>query len=88
LAGLVAVTSFLVRLVYAFGSEAGRTDLQFWEWPGSIAAFGLGVIGWDLGWLQRVPQDLVRRCRTLALASLGAMATLLLVVIALTEIPR
>lgn len=64
--------------MYAFGSEAGRTDLQFWEWPGSIAAFGLGVIGWDLGWLQRVPQDLVRRCRTLALASLGAMATLLL----------
>jgi short-subunit dehydrogenase len=47
--GLVAMTSFLVRLIYPYGSEAGVTDLQFWEWPGSIAAFGLGVIGWRLG---------------------------------------
>ncbi len=76
LAGLVAVTSFLVRLVYAYGSEAGRTDLQFWEWPGSIAAFGLGIIGRDLGWLNQVPEDLVRSCRNTAVVSLAAMSVL------------
>ena len=77
LAGLVAVTSFLVRLVYPFGSEAGRTDLQFWEWPATIAVFVLGVIGWDRGWLRQMPKDLVRLCRNVALTSLAAMAALL-----------
>ena len=76
LAGLVAATSFLVRLVYAYGSEAGKTDLQFWEWPGSIAAFGLGIIGRELGWLNQVPDDLARSCRTTAFVSLAAMSAL------------
>lgn len=78
-AGLVAAGSFLVRLVYPYGSEAGRSDLNLWEWPACIAAFGLGVVAWRAGWLEQVPEHLQRQCRRVTLLALGAMAALLVV---------
>ena len=74
---LVAVGSFLVRLVYPYGSEAGRSDLQFWEWPACIAAFVLGIVASRQGWLEQVPDRLRRQCRTLSVFSLVGMAGLL-----------
>lgn len=73
----VTVASFLVRLVYPYGSEAGRSDLQFWEWPACMAAFGLGVVAWQQGWSNRVPPGLRRRCRSVTLVALVAMVALL-----------
>ncbi len=75
--GSVAAASFLVRLIYPYGSEAGRSDLQFWEWPACMAAFGLGVVAWQQGWLDRVPGGLRRRCRSVTLVALLAMVALL-----------
>jgi hypothetical protein len=75
---VVAVGSFLVRLLYPYGSEAGRSDLQFWEWPACIAAFVIGVVGMRQGWLNEVPDRLRRQCRVVALIALAAMAGLLM----------
>lgn len=75
---VVAPCSFLVRLVYPYGSEAGPSDMQFWEWPACIAAFGLGVVAWRAGWLEKVPERLARQCRAVSLLALAAMAALLL----------
>lgn len=76
---VVAASSFLVRLVYPYGSEAGTTDMQFWEWPACLAAFTLGIVGHGQGWLDRVPDDLRARCRSITLITLPAMGALLLV---------
>lgn len=78
IAAIVAVSSFLVRLVYPYGSEAGRSDLNFWEWPACIAAFALGVVATRQGWLEQVPDHLRRQCRTVTLFALAGMACLLL----------
>lgn len=77
LMAVVAVASFLVRLVYPYGSEAGVTDGQYWEWPACLAAFWLGIRASHEGWLDAVPEPLWRSCRTLALVGLVAMVTLL-----------
>jgi glucan biosynthesis protein C len=58
LVAAVAVASFLVRLVYPYGSEAGVTDGQFWEWPACLAAFGLGIVASREGWVDAVPERL------------------------------
>jgi hypothetical protein len=79
IAAVVAATSFVIRLVYAYGSESGFSDLNLWEWPACIAAFGLGVVGSRQGWLAAIPDDLARGCRALTLSGVVAMATLLLV---------
>ena len=49
LAGLVAVASFAIRLGYPYGGESGFTDLNYWQWPGCLAAFAVGVVErvWD-----------------------------------------
>ncbi len=75
---LVAVTSFAIRLVYPYGSEAGVSDLNFWEWPACIAAFVLGTVVVRQGWLDGVPDHLRRQCRSVSLLALVAMAGLLL----------
>jgi glucan biosynthesis protein C len=79
IAAVVAPTSFAIRLVYPYGSESGFSDLNLWEWPACIAAFGLGVVGSRQGWLAAIPDDLARSCRTLTLPAVVAMAALLLV---------
>lgn len=73
IAGAVATTTFLVRLVFPFASE-DVTDLNLWEWPACIALFALGVAASRDGWLAAVPQKLTRQCRLITLSTAGAMA--------------
>ena len=75
----VAAASFAIRVVYPYGGDSGFTDLNFWQWPASAAVFGLGIIGSRQGWLSGIPGGLVRRCRTVTLTAVGAMAILLTV---------
>ena len=74
---LVAPASFAVRLVYAYGSESGMSDLNFWEWPACLAAFVLGVIGSRVGWASSVPPGIARPCRTATLVAGVALGALL-----------
>jgi hypothetical protein len=77
LAGVVAPLSFLVRLVYPYGSESGVTDLNLWEWPACGALFGLGIVAAGRGWLAAVPDRLSRQCRSVTLLAVAAMVVLL-----------
>jgi hypothetical protein len=79
LAGVVGLVSFVVRLDAPYGSEAGFLDLNYWEWPGCLAAFLLGIVASGQGWLGSVPDDLRRHSRTATLAAALAMSLLLLV---------
>lgn len=79
-AAVVAPVSFLVRLVYPYGSESGFTDLNFWEWPACLAVFVVGATAAGQGWLTRVPDELARACRNLTVLGALVMATLLMVV--------
>lgn len=72
-AALVGLVSFVVRVVAPYGSEAGKLDLNYWEWPGCLAAFGLGIVASGQGWVHQVPEDLSRRSRTATLAAVGLM---------------
>jgi len=75
----VAAASFAIRIVYPYGGDSGFTDLNFWQWPASVATFGLGIAGSRQGWLSGIPGDLARQCRTVTLTVAGAMAILLTV---------
>jgi glucan biosynthesis protein C len=77
---LVAPASFIVRLVYPYGSESGFTDLNFWEWPACTAVFALGINASRHGWVTAVPDRVARQCRDLTLLGVLAMATLLMIV--------
>jgi hypothetical protein len=79
MAAVVAPASFVVRLVYPYGSESGFSDLNLWEWPACLAVFGLGVVASRQGWLDAVPDGLARRCRALTLAAAAGMAMVLFV---------
>ena len=74
-AGAVAVTTFLVRLVFPFASES-FTDLNLWEWPACMAMFALGIAASKQGWLIGVPDPLRRQCRLITLAAAAGMAAL------------
>ena len=74
---VVAPASFLVRLVYPYGSEAGFTDLNLWQWPACIAVFTLGIAAAGAGWQQAVPGELGRTSRAVTLAAMVAVASLL-----------
>jgi len=76
-AAVVAPLSFLVRLVYPYGSESGVTDLNLWEWPACIALFAVGVVASRRGWLVAVPERLSRQCRATTLLAVAAMMVLL-----------
>jgi hypothetical protein len=78
LTALVAATSFLVRLVFPFGSES-FTDLNLWEWPACLALFALGIVASRRGWLTAIPDRLRTQCRTATLVAAGATAALLAV---------
>ncbi|HEX5906036.1 MAG TPA: acyltransferase, partial [Propionibacteriaceae bacterium] len=79
IAGTVAATTFLVRLVFPFASES-VTDLNLWEWPACIALFALGIAASRQGWLIAVPDRLRGQCRLITL--IAAAATVALVFIA------
>jgi hypothetical protein len=74
LAVVVAPLSFLVRLVYPFGSESGFMDLNLWEWPSCIALFALGIAVFKQGWLSAVPDRLHRQSRTATLVAAAVLA--------------
>lgn len=79
LAGVAAVTAaatFVVRLEFPYGSE-WYADLNFWEWPGCLALFGLGIVASDHGWLAAVPGRVHRAARTITLVGAVAAAGLL-----------
>lgn len=78
-AAVVAPASFVVRLVYPYGSESGFSDLNFWEWPVCITAFALGIHGSHQGWMSTIPVGLARQCRDVTLLGALAMMTLLLI---------
>ena len=79
LASAVAVTTFLLRLVYEYDGDEYLIDLNVYQWPQCLALFGLGVVAPRQGWLTAVPDRLRRQCRTATLvagAAVGAyMAT-------------
>jgi hypothetical protein len=79
LAAAVGVVSFLIRIGAPYGSEAGVLDLNYWEWPGCLAAFTLGVVASRQSWLERVPEDLWRRSRAATLTAAAAMTGVLFV---------
>jgi hypothetical protein len=76
---VVAPTSFVIRLVYPYGGESGITDLNLWEWPACIAVFVIGVRAAGSGWLEALPDDLVRTSRRLTATGVVAMTALLYV---------
>lgn len=78
LAVATAAATFLVRLVFPYGSE-WFADLNFWEWPGCLALFGLGIAASARSWLADVPRRLVRGCRTVTLVAAAAAAGLMFV---------
>jgi len=79
LAAAVGLVSFAVRVIAPYGSEAGQLDLNYWEWPGCLAAFCLGIVAAGQGWRGKVPEHLGRRGRTVTLVAVGLMFMLLLV---------
>jgi len=75
LAVVVATGTFLVRLVFPFGSES-FTDLNLWEWPACLALFMLGITASRQGWLTAVPDRLRTQCRTTTLVAAVLTAAL------------
>ncbi|HEX6870515.1 MAG TPA: acyltransferase [Micromonosporaceae bacterium] len=73
MAGMVAIATFLVRLVFPLGSER-YVDLNLFEWPACAAMFGLGIAAARRGWLTAVPDRLRRQCRTATLVTAAAFA--------------
>jgi peptidoglycan/LPS O-acetylase OafA/YrhL len=72
--GVIAATSFLVRLVWPFFSQA-LSGLNLWEFPQMVTLFGLGVLAAERGWLDGPLSDRMRRaCATAAVV--GALAFL------------
>ena len=79
-AAVVAPLSFVVRLVYPYGSESGVTDLNLWEWPACLAVFTIGVVAAERNWVAAIPAPLARRCGRVTFAAVLAMGVLLAVV--------
>lgn len=77
-AAVVAPATFLVRLVYPFGSEAGYFDLNPWQWPECVAMFTLGALVHGQGLADRVPEHLGRSSRAIAIGGALGLVVLLL----------
>lgn len=73
LAAMVAIATFLVRLVFPFDSQR-YVDLNLYQWPECVALFGLGIAASRLGWQTAVPDRLRRQSRTATLATVAALA--------------
>jgi hypothetical protein len=71
-AGGVALASFAVRLWFPAKSTQ-VLDLHLWEWPQSLAMFGLGVAAAGRGWAAEVPDRLYRRCGFTVAATLATV---------------
>ncbi|MGH3331443.1 MAG: acyltransferase family protein [Nocardioidaceae bacterium] len=79
LVAAVAPATFLVRLVFPIGGEAGVQGLNFWEWPTCIVAFSLGVVGARQGWREALPDRLFRQARTVSLVGVAALGAFMAV---------
>jgi hypothetical protein len=77
LAGTVAASTFLVRLVFPIDSGQ-PLNLHLWQWPECVGMFGLGVVAARRGWLRPVPEALARRC---GIATLIATLVMLIAVL-------
>lgn len=65
--GLLALTSYLVRLTVPIGVEVWRLALG--QAPGWLAGFGLGVVGAERGWFKPIDPRLARLMRWSAWAA-------------------
>lgn len=76
-AGVVAPASFAIRLIWPYGSDAGLTDLNFWQWPACVTVFILGLTAFGEGWVHAIPDDVQGRCRAVTVAAAITTAGLL-----------
>ncbi|MET9312772.1 acyltransferase [Kribbella sp. NPDC003505] len=76
---VVAVTTFLVRLVFPFNSENRYLDLNFYQWPACIAIFAVGIVASRADWLTAVPDRLRRISGVVTLVALAAFGGFVLV---------
>ena len=65
----IAVTSFLIRLV--FPAKSGQIfDLHLWQWPQCAAMFALGIACARHGWAREIPEHLRRRSAVVAVVTI------------------
>lgn len=76
---IVAVTTFLIRLVFPFNSENKYLDLNLYQWPACVAIFGVGIVASRLGWLTAVPERLRRTSGVVTVTALAAFGAFVLV---------
>jgi glucan biosynthesis protein C len=76
LGAFIAVGSFLVRLIWPFGSNS-LFGVNLWEFPQMIGMFGLGVVAAERGWLDNaLPGPFWRNCGLAALAGVAMLFVL------------
>jgi hypothetical protein len=72
---LVALATYVIRVVVPFGGSNVGVSLNVWEWPACLTLFVLGAVGAGQGWLDEVPPHLRKQARTLTLLNvLGLFA--------------
>jgi Acyltransferase family len=86
LAATIAVTTFLVRLVFPARSQQ-VLDPHLWWWPQCIGMFCLGALVSGQQWAQQAPTRLARRC-LIALAATVVVAPLIALAAGVTNFSR
>ncbi len=72
LAGMIAVATFVVRLRFPVNSRQ-VFELHVWQWPQCIGLFVLGIACAENGWLDPVPDRLLRPAGITALVGIGSV---------------
>ncbi|SCL29637.1 Acyltransferase family protein [Micromonospora rhizosphaerae] len=75
LAVAVVVTSFVIRLWFPARSTQ-ILDLHLWQWPQSLAMFGLGVVVARHGWIGEVPEGVRHACGLAVVVTLAVVPVL------------
>lgn len=85
--GVIAIASFVVRLVWPFLATGDVAGLNLWEYPQMVVLFALGVLAAERGWLaDGLAPELRRTCARVGALSCGAVV-LLAVGLTLTDEP-